>query len=156
MIKREKFPSRKILLRSETQRHAAHAMIDSMPIDEKTPVEVIGREEVKTRKLDQNALMWVGPLADIAEQAYHNGRTYSAELWHETYKRLYLPEEYDPDLCKEGYVKWAYTPSGDRICVGSTTDLTVRGFAQYLTQIQADGASMGVVFHVNPRERRAA
>lgn len=154
--KREKFPTRRILLRTETQRRAAHAMIDSMPLDGEKPLELIGREEVKTRKLDQNALMWVGPLADIAEQAYHNGRTYSAELWHETYKRLYLPEEYDPELCKEGYRKWDYAPSGDRICVGSTTQLTVKGFAQYLTQVEADGASMGVVFHANPGARQVA
>lgn len=154
--KREKFPTRRILMRTESQRRAAHAMIDSMPLDDDKPLELIGREEAKTRKLDQNALYWVGPLADIAEQAYHQGRTYSAELWHETYKRLYLPEEFDAELCKEGYVKWAYTPSGDRICVGSTTQLTVKGFAQYLTQVEADGANMGVVFHTNPRERRAA
>jgi len=152
--KREKFPTRRILMRTESQRQAAHAMLDSMPLDDEKPLELIAREEEKPRKLSQNALMWVGPLADIAEQAYHQGRTYSAELWHETYKRLYLPEEYDPELCKEGYVKWDYAPSGDRICVGSTTQLTVKGFAQYLEQVHADGAGMGVVFHT--RERRAA
>lgn len=156
LAKRQKFPTRRILMRTESQRRAAHAMIDSMPLDEDKPLELIGREEEKPRKLSQNALMWAGPLADIAEQAYHQGRTYSAELWHETYKRLYLPEEYDPELCKEGYEKWAYTPSGDRVCVGSTTQLTVKGFAQYLNQVEADGASMGVVFHTSPRERRAA
>lgn len=154
MSKRQPFPTRRIRLAGETQRQAAHAMIDSMPLDADKPLELIGREEVKTRKLDQNALYWAGPLADIAEQAYHQGRTYSAELWHETYKRLYLPEEFDAELCKEGYRKWDYSPSGDRICVGSTTQLTIKGFAQYLTQVEADGASMGVVFHT--RERRAA
>jgi hypothetical protein len=31
--------------------------------------------------------------------------------------------------------------------VGSTTDLTVYGFSQYLEQVTAHGASLGVQFH---------
>ncbi|PWE13454.1 recombination protein NinB [Alcaligenes faecalis] len=157
-MNRDTFPTRRILLRTEMQRHAAHAMINSMPLDDSKPLEIIGREEAKARKLDQNALMWVGPLADIAQQAYHQGRTYSAEIWHELFKVMYLPEDDDPEinlLVKEGYRKWDYLPNGDRICVGSTTKLTVTGFSRYLEQVQAHGASMGVIFHANPRERMA-
>lgn len=154
-MKREKFQTRKFLLKTGMQQNALLALVPNLPLDDARPIEVVVREEVKTRKLDQNALYWVGPLADIAEQAYVGGRTYSADIWHENYKRLYLPEQFDADLCKEGYVKWAYTPSGDRVCVGSTTQLTIKGFAQYLAQIEADGASMGVLFHANPRERAA-
>jgi hypothetical protein len=44
--------------------------------------------------------------------------------------------------------KWDYTPNGDRILVGSTTDLTVKGFSQYLEQVHAFGSSLGVMFHV--------
>lgn len=158
-MNREKFPTRRILLRTEVQRQAAHAMINSMPLDGSKPLEIIGREEAKARKPDQNALMWVGPLADIAQQAYHQGRTYSAEIWHELFKVMYLPEGDDPEihlLAKEGYRKWDYLPNGDRICVGSTTNLTVMGFSRYLEQVQAHGASMGVIFHANPRERIAS
>lgn len=155
-MNRDTFPTRRILLRTEVQRQAAHAMINSMPLDGSKPLEIIGREEAKARKLDQNALMWVGPLADIAQQAYHQGRTYSAEIWHEMFKVMYLPEDDDPEinlLVKEGYRKWDYLPNGDRICVGSTTKLTVTGFSRYLEQVQAHGASMGVIFHANPRGR---
>mgnify|MGYP000658249821 CR=1 FL=1 len=69
----------------------------------------------------------------------------------EYFKKEYLPEEFNPDLCKEGYQKWDYDPSGDRVCVGSTTELTVKGFSQYLEQIYAFGAEQGVRFGVDER-----
>src|SRR5690606_11040107 len=149
---------RRILLRTEVQRQAAHAMINSMPLDGSKPLEIIGSEEAKARKLDQNALMWVGPLADIAQQAYHQGRTYSAELWHELFKEMYLPEDDDPEIrlrAEEGYRKWEFSPNGDAICVGCTSRLSVTGFSRYLGQVQAHGASVGVIFPASPRERLA-
>lgn len=154
--KRQPFPTRKIHLRTEQQRQIAHALIDSVPLDDKRPIEFIAREEVKARKPDQNALMWVGPLADIAEQCYVNGRTYSATVWHEHFKAEFLPDEFDPELCKEGYRKYDFTPAGERVLIGSTTELTVKGFAQYLEQVIAFGASLGVQFHANPNDSRRA
>lgn len=147
---RPKFQQRKILLKTELQRETALALLRNLPLDPVRPLEVVVREEVKARKLDQNAAMWAGPLRDIAEQAWVNGRQYSAEVWHESYKLEFLPEEFDEELCKEGYRKWDYTPKGDRVLVGSTTQLTVRGFAQYLEQVIADGASRGVMFSERP------
>jgi hypothetical protein len=48
-------------------------------------------------------------------------------------------------------------PSGERVLIGSTTQLTVRGFAQYLTRVEAYGAQeLSVEFHANPRESREA
>lgn len=155
-MRRQKFITRTIELRGWPQIDALSALISHLPIDPDNPIEAVFREKQKGRKPDANALMWAGPLKDIAEQAWVEGRRYSAEVWHEQFKRLYLPEEYDPELCKEGYRKWDYTPSGDRVLIGSTTQLTVKGFAQYLTQVEADGASMGVMFHENPRARWAA
>ena len=146
-MKREKIPTRTILLVGSMQRDTAKLVIDQMPIDMAHPIEVVIREQVKPRKLSQNAVMWAGPLADIAEQAYINGRRYSAEVWHEFLKREYLPEEFDTLLCKEGYRKWAMAPDGERVLTGSTGMLTVSGFAQYLTQVEAHGASLGVMFH---------
>lgn len=150
---RQKFPTRKIRLVGALQVLTAQAALSSAPIDAEHPIELILREEQKARKPDQNALMWVGPLADIAEQAYVNGRTYSAEVWHEQFKREYLPEEFDEELTKDGYQKWAITPKGDRVLIGSTTQLTVKGFALYLQQVEAFGASLGVMFH---EHRKAA
>lgn len=155
-MKREQFKTRLIRLVTELQRETAIAMIRNLPLDAKHPIEIVVREEIKGRKPDQNALMWAGPLKDIAEQAYVNGRTFTAEVWHEHFKREYLPEEFDAEWCKEGYQKWDYTPAGDRVMVGSTTDLTIKGFALYLTQVEADGANLGVQFSARPNELRRA
>ncbi len=96
--------------------------------------------------------MWAGPLRDIAEQAWIEGRQHSAEVWHEYFKRELLPEEFDPERCKENYAKWAYDPGGERVLIGSTTQLTVKGFAEYLTAIEAFGAALGVMFSASPNE----
>ena len=145
-MSRQKFPTRQIMLRTVQQRGIVMALLPNLPLDEANPLEVIIREPVKARGPDQNSLMWVGPLADIEAQAWVDGRQFSAEVWHEHFKRKYLPEEFDPELTKEGYRKWDYTPAGERVLIGSTTQLTKRGFSQYLEQIEADGAGMGVQF----------
>lgn len=156
-MKRQPFPTRTIRIVGEQQRQTAIALLNAVPVDSAKPLEMVLREEVKARKPDQNALMWVGPLKDIEQQAYVNGRTFSAAVWHEHFKAEFLPEEYDQELCKDSsYRKWDYNPKGERVLVGSTTDLTVKGFAQYLEQVIAFGAGLGVQFHANPRDRMAA
>ena len=150
-MKRQTYPRRVILLRTESDKRTAMTIIDNAPLDGIKPLQLTLGEEVKARKPDQNSLMWAGPLKDIAHQVYLDGRTYSPELWHEYFKKEYLPEEFDPELCKEGYQKWDYDPSGDRVCIGSTTELTVKGFSQYLEQIYAFGAEQGVHFGVDER-----
>jgi len=149
---RQKFAPRTIYLFGELQRDTLINLASNLPLDPKNPLEVVVREKTKVRGLDANARMWAGPLKDISEQGYVGGRTYSAEVWHEHFKKEYLPEQFDAELCKEGYVKWDFTPGGDRILVGSTTQLTVKGFAQYLTQVEAFGANLGVQFSVSRNE----
>lgn len=145
---RQKFEQRRVRLLGAEQVERAIAALRNAPIDPIKPIEVLIREEVKARKLDQNALMWVGPLVDIAAQAWIEGRQFSAEVWHEHFKKEFLPDEYDPDLCKsEDYRKWDFGPGGDRVLVGSTKELTIKGFAQHLDQIHAFGGSLGVEFH---------
>ena len=150
-MKRQKYPRRVFLIKTEQDRAQAHLVLNNMPIDPLKPLQAIFCEEMKARKPDQNALMWAGPLKDIAHQVYLDGRTYSPELWHEYFKKEYLPEDFDPELCKECYQKWDYDPAGDRVCIGSTTELTVKGFAQYLEQIYAFGTEQGVHFGVDER-----
>ena len=145
---RQPYPTAQILLRGELQRNTALAKISQAPLDEERPLEFILREWSKPRKKSQNDLMWASQLKDISEQAYVEGRTYSPEVWHELFKREFLPNEYDPELTKDGYRKWDTDPKGFPILVGSTTQLTVKGFAQYLTQIEAYGANLGVIFGV--------
>lgn len=148
---RQKFEPRKLLLRGQEQVDRAIALLRTVPLDDKKPLEVLVREEVKARKPDQNSLMWAGPLKDIAEQAWIDGKQHSAAVWHEYFKQQFLPDFYDSEFCKdEKYQKWAEGPGGDQVLVGSSTDLTIKGFAQYLEQIHAFGASLGVEFHEAP------
>ncbi len=155
-MKREKFPTRVIRVVSNQQIQVLLSLAPVLPIDPEHPIVVTIGEEKLARKLDQNAAMWSGPLFDIAEQGYIQGRTYAADVWHEHFKRLYLPEDFDDEQCKDGYRKWDFTPSGDRVLVGSTTQLTVRGFALYLKQVEAFGANIGVQFHASPNDRMTA
>ena len=154
--KREKFVQRSFRLVGETALKTLMALLPNLPLDDERPLQVLIREEPKIRKPDQNSLMWAGPLKDIAEQAYVDRRTFRADVWHEHFKEIYLPEEFDAELTKEGYRKYDFTPGGKRVLVGSTTELTVKGFAIYLQQIEAFGANLGVQFHASPNDRAAA
>ena len=152
---RQYFDKRVILLRGEEQRQRALALIANLPVDAEKPLQLVVDEYKPPRKPDQNALMWAGPLRDISEQAWLEGRKFSAEAWHELLKQELLPEEFDPELCREGYQKWTITPRGDRVLIGTTTKLTVKGFAQYLESLYAFGASLGVQFHASPNEGKS-
>lgn len=156
-MKREKYPTRKIRLVGANQKENAMQVLRNVPLDHQNPLEVIIREEVKPRKQDQNSLMWSCQLKCISEQAYVNGRTYSAEVWHTHFKEMFLPEtfqssEHQAEIVKDGYSKYDTSPSGKRILVGSTTELTVKGFAIYLQQVEAFGANLGVIYSANPNE----
>jgi len=153
---RPKFITRTIRLLGQPQRDIALAAVSNAPLDPAKPIEVVIREERKARKADQNAALWAGPLRDIAEQAWVQGRRYPAETWHEYFKREYLPEIDDADidsLVRENYRKWDIDPAGERVLIGSTTQLTVRGMALYMQQVEAHGASLGVQFHIAIREQ---
>lgn len=150
---RQRFTTRTLLLRNEQVRNNLLSIVRNLPLDDAFPLEVVIREQIKGRKPDQNALMWAGPLKDIAEQAWLDGRQFSAEVWHYYFRRELLPDEYDPERCRDGYTKWQIDPAGERIMVGSTTQLTVKGFSEYLEAVFAFGASLGVQFHANPNER---
>jgi len=158
-MKRELYPQKKVRLVGEIQRDNAIKILQNAPIDTAKPLEFILREEAKPRKMDQNALMWACQLKCIAEQAYVQGRTYSAEIWHELFKEMFLPDqtlfatsEQQSEIVKEGYRKYDTRPDGKRVLVGSTTELTVKGFAIYLQQVEAYGANLGVIYSANPNE----
>lgn len=153
---RQKFETHTTRLVGTAQINRLLALLPNLPIDSEKPLVVTIGEEAKPRGLDANALMWVGPLADIAAQGWVGGHQMNAKTWHEIFKEAYLPEAFDEELTKKGYEKWGYKPNGDRVLIGSTTDLTVKGFAQYLEQVYADGASIGVEFKANPNDARRA
>ena len=152
---RPKFATRQFLVSSEQVRDNLLAAVRNMPIDSTKPLQVLIREEVKVRKLDQQALLFAGPMRDISEQAWFEGRQHSVEVLHEYLKRELLPEDFDPELCTEKYRKWDIDPAGNRILVGSTKQLTVKGYSLYLEGVFAFGASMGVEFRASPNEGRS-
>jgi hypothetical protein len=86
-MKREKFQTRTIRLVGQMQKDAAIAVINNLPIDSDKPLVVTIAEEKKIRGLDANGLMWVGPLKQISEQAWVEGKRYSDVVWHEMFKR---------------------------------------------------------------------
>lgn len=151
-MNRSPYETRTLVLREESIRERAIAAIRNLPIDADKPLQVVISEYKPPRKKSQNDLMWAGPLKDMAEQAYLEGRRYSDKVWAEYFKEHFLPDEFDEDLCRVGYVKWEEAPGGGRKLVGSTTMLTVKGFALYLEQIYAFGSQLGVIFHANPNE----
>lgn len=153
------FGERKILLRGEPQRDLAIGLLRNVPLDFDYPLEVIVREEVKARTLDQNAAYHAGPLRDISKQAWIDGRQYSTETLHEHFRQEYMPDETRlsaDELAKRvknpaTYKKWDYDLRGNQICVGSTTQLTKFGFGEFMTKVEAFGAGLGVQFSANPR-----
>lgn len=145
-MNRQKFATRTILLKGETQRDTLIQLARNLPLDKENPLEIVVREKQKGRGLDANALMWAGALKDISEQAWFGGKKYSAEVWHHYFKVQFLPEQAEEGITKEGYRKWETAPNGDRVPVGSTGDLTKKGFALYLTELEAYGANLGVMY----------
>ena len=143
---RTEYLTKTIRLIGKLQIDTAINAIQNAPIDSDKPLEVIIREEQKGRSLSANALMWAGPLNDIANQAWVHGRQYSALIWHEYFKEKFLPDFPDLTQVKEGYRKYEETPDGKRILIGSTQKLTKHGFSLYMEQIYAYGAELGVRF----------
>ena len=81
----------------------------------------------------QNRRYWSGGvLAQIAAQAVVNGRLYSAETWHESFKRQFL-----------GVVE---LPNGE-VIGKSSKGLTTTEFSEFCTQVEAFACTqLGVVF----------
>jgi len=152
-VNRPKYQQRIILLTSDLSIESAIQVLRNAPRDQINPLEFVLREKVKLRKPTQNDLMWAGPLKDIEEQGWLAGQSFHAKVWHEYFKELFLPEQAEEGITKEGYVKWGLNPKGERIVIGSTTDLTTGGFSIYLEKLYAYGANeLNVKFSANPRE----
>jgi len=144
-------PKRTFFLREERNRDTLLGLIRNLPLSEDKPMQVTVEPYKRPRKLDQNALLWK-LLTEISEQLFIEGRQFSAETLHHYFKVQFLPEEFNYEECLAGYEKWSYDPSGDRVLIGSSTQLTVRGFSSYIEAITAFAANMGVEFHT--REER--
>lgn len=147
------FPTRQILLRSETQRATLMNLIPHLPLDNDHPLEIIIREQVKARGLDANGYYWMR-IGEIAEQAWLDGRQYSKEAWHEYAKNHLMPEMI---TTKSGETrgKWETVPNGG-MSVISTTQLDRKTFADYTAAVEALGTSLGVRFSEMANRHRGA
>ena len=87
-----------------------------------------------TRTKAQNRRYWGrGVLSQIAEQAVINGKQYSAEVWHEQFKRQFIGVEELPDGSVIGK---------------SSAKLTTAQFGEFCEQVEAYAAtSLGVTFY---------
>ena len=92
------------------------------------------QQEKTKRSIEQNRRMWA-VLNEIASQVRVDGRLHRPETWHELYKARFLP-------CETAWI------CGQLVSVPeSTTGLTVKQFAQYMTQIEAHATQeLGVRF----------
>lgn len=88
----------------------------------------------RKRTKPQNRRYWGrGVLSQIAEQAVVKGRLYSAESWHEQFKRQFIGFE--------------ELPNG-QIVGKSSADLTTEEFSNFCAQVEAFAASeLGVTFY---------
>lgn len=88
----------------------------------------------RRRTKPQNRRYWGrGVLAQVAEQAVVNGKLYSAEIWHEQFKRQFI-----------GFDE---LPNG-QIVGRSSTELTTAEFSEFCTKVEAYAATeLGVTFY---------
>ena len=90
--------------------------------------------KLRTRTTKQNKRYWSrGVLAQIAEQAVVGGRQFSAEIWHEQFKRQFIGVEELPDGSVIGK---------------SSTKLTTTEFCDFCDAVEAYACTeLGVTFY---------
>lgn len=88
----------------------------------------------KKRTAAQNRRYWGnGVLAQIAAQATVNGRLFSAETWHEQFKRMFIGVIELPNGSVQGM---------------SSTDLDTKEFCEFCDKVEAFAATnLGVTFY---------
>lgn len=85
------------------------------------PLEIVITEHKAKRSDQQNRRYWA-LLNDIAEAAWLDGKRFSADAWHEHFKRLLIGSE--------------ELPGGGQVGL-STTTLDVMEFSTYMDKIEA-------------------
>jgi hypothetical protein len=109
------------------------ALLAAFTLGEEDDYELVLRPAKYTRSIAQNRRYWA-ILNEVSEHVVVDGRKYTAEIWHEHYKAKFIGVEELP------------MPRGKNLVrpISSTT-LDVPAFADYMTQVEADAASMGVL-----------
>lgn len=148
------FNTRVFHLRNQTVIDNLCKTIINLPVDYDWPLMVTIEKHRKTRTKEQNALMWGHRLKMIADQVWVLGKQFDSDVWHEQFKRKFLPEfgcqDYDK-LVTKGYRKWVELPDRTRDCIGSTTQLTTLGMTKYLEECDAFAITeLGVCYDAQP------
>lgn len=103
--------------------------------DKGEPLRIIVTAEERQRNAQQNRFYWGAVLRAISEQAWIDGKQYDKDTWHEFLARRY------------GVLDELTLPDGEIITRRkSTTQMSVGEFSEYLNQVQAYAASLGVEF----------
>ena len=145
-MNRQPFKQRSVLMRTDKQVEVAKNILDNIPLDADSPIEMVLREYKPARSLDANSRYWA-MLHDISEQLWASGKQFDTETWHEYLKRKLMP---DIIVVKGGEQrsKWVEEPDG-KMRVISTTQLNKSSFGEYMDEVAAFGAGQGVMFHTN-------
>lgn len=119
--------SRLFVLRNEINAKQLYAFLKAnwrAMADAGRPIALTAQEYKSKRSIEQNKRLWA-ILNQIAECAWFNGKQYSADAWHEHFKRAFIGADELPD--------------GSMIGI-STTTLNVEEFVAYMTRIEAYAA----------------
>lgn len=105
-------------------------------IERGTPIRLIVTTEERRRTIEANAHYWGYVLRTIAEQAWVNDQQFTADTWHEYYANLYCPKVE------------VVLPTGEIFSRRkSTSEMSQKEFADYVTRVQANAAQeRGVEF----------
>jgi NinB protein len=142
------FQKKTVVLVGQLQLNNLLKMVTDLPIDAINPLEVTIKLKGKTRSLDQNAMYWV-LVSQIAEHGWVNGKQFSKEVWHE-YLRVKLLPVFVVDKNNDTVPKFAERPDGFPVAI-STTMLSKKSFADYITAVEAFGTTeLLIEFSANP------
>lgn len=134
-----------IIICAESQRTACQRILANLPAD--GSMQVVISPYVKPGSAKQRGAYWGVRMAEIADQAWWEGRQYSPKVWHQYLKERFLPDKDEDGITLSGYLKWVELPNGTLSMIGSTERLTAKGRAEYMEQVEAfAGLELGVRF----------
>jgi len=122
------------LIKTEKQRENIVKIFENIKIPD-CGVSVSWQDEDSKRTAQQNRLLWVGAYRPIADyMTRHSGNIITSEMVHLVAKDRFL----DPVVVEYKGKSKSY--------VGSTTQLGKKAWSDYIEQVWAWGADMGVYF----------
>ena len=131
---------REFELKTEEDAQRLYALLKTnwRAVADTKPILVIVTNNEKKRNNLQNARYWKAVLEPISQQAWVGGRQYDTATWHEYYAEKLLEKQ---EMTLPGGSLFKRRKS--------TTELTVKEFAEYMTRIEVEASQeLGVRFYV--------